>query len=56
MPRWLQVVIDVNPISVAVALTRGLFHGTADAADLAAGMGVCLLLVVVLLRSQYSFT
>ncbi|MBD2869162.1 ABC transporter permease [Paenibacillus arenilitoris] len=47
MPRWLQVVVDVNPISVAVALTRGLFHGTADAADLAAGMGVCLLLVVV---------
>lgn len=47
MPRWLQVVVDVNPISTAVALTRGLFHGTADTADLAAGIGVGLLLIVV---------
>lgn len=47
MPQWLQVAVDVNPISIAVALTRGLFHGTADAADLAAGIGVGLLLIAV---------
>lgn len=47
MPRWLQVIVDVNPISVAVTLTRGLFHGTANAADLAAGIGVCLLLIAL---------
>lgn len=47
MPRWLQAAVDVNPISIAVALTRGLFHGTAEAADLAAGIGVGLLLIAV---------
>lgn len=47
MPRWLQVAVDMNPISAAVALTRGLFHGTADAVDLAAGIGVGLLLIVI---------
>lgn len=47
MPRWLQTAVEVNPISIAVALTRGLFHGTAEAADLAAGIGVGLLLIAV---------
>ncbi len=47
MPRWLQAIVEANPISVAVALTRGLFHGTASAADLAAGIGICLLLIAV---------
>lgn len=47
MPRWLQAVVDMNPISVAVVLTRGLFHGTANAADLTAGVGVCLILIVI---------
>lgn len=47
MPRWLQVAIDLNPISVAVSLTRGLLHGTANASDLATGIGVGLVLIVV---------
>jgi len=47
MPGWLRAAIDANPISAAVALTRGLFHGTADAVDLAAGIGVGLLLIAV---------
>ncbi|CAG5089403.1 AcrW [Thermobacillus xylanilyticus] len=47
MPRWLQAAVDVNPISVAASLTRGLFHGTATAGELAAGIGACLLIAAV---------
>lgn len=47
MPRLLQVAIDVNPISIAVTLTRGLLDGTVDAAQLAAGIGVVLLLIAI---------
>lgn len=47
MPRWLQAAIDANPVSVAVGLTRGLFHGTADGTDLVTGMGAGLLLIAV---------
>lgn len=47
MPRWLRAAIELNPISVAVNLTRGLLYGTADAADVAAGIGVGLLLIAV---------
>ncbi|MEK3733019.1 MULTISPECIES: ABC transporter permease [Paenibacillus] len=45
MPSGLMMAIDWNPISVAVSLTRGLLHGTASAADKAAGLGVGLLLL-----------
>jgi ABC-2 type transport system permease protein len=47
MPRWLQVAIDLNPISIVVTLTRGLLSGTAGAAELAAGIGVVLLFIVI---------
>jgi len=47
MPRLLQVAIDVNPISIAVTLARGLLDGTADAAQLSAGIGVVLLLIAI---------
>lgn len=55
MPRWLQAAVDMNPISIAVALTRGLFHGTAEAANLAAGIGVGLLLIAVFAPLSISF-
>ncbi|MGG1877410.1 hypothetical protein ABDI30_07415 [Paenibacillus cisolokensis] len=45
MPSGLQMAIDLNPISLAVSLTRGLLHGTASAADMAAGLGFGLLLL-----------
>ncbi|MFC4303998.1 ABC transporter permease [Cohnella boryungensis] len=47
MPGWLKTATDLNPISIAVNLTRELLHGTADAADLAAGIGVGLLLIAI---------
>jgi len=47
MPRWLQAVVNANPISMAVALTRGLFHGNAGAGELAAGIGAGLVIAAV---------
>jgi ABC-2 type transport system permease protein len=47
MPRWLRVAVDANPISAAATLTRGLFHGTATAGELAAGIGAGLLFAAV---------
>jgi len=49
MPRWLQGAVDANPISAAATLTRGLFHGTATAGELAAGIGAGLLIAAVFL-------
>ncbi|MCY7559925.1 MAG: hypothetical protein E7L01_03805 [Paenibacillus macerans] len=37
----------MNPISIAVQLTRELLHGTAGASDLASGIGAGLLLIAV---------
>ena len=47
MPGWLRTPIDLNPISIAVQLTRELLHGTAGASDLASGIGAGLLLIAV---------
>ena len=47
MPHWLQTAVDANPISVAATLTRGLFHGTATAGELVAGIGAGLLIAAV---------
>ncbi|MFC4598361.1 ABC transporter permease [Cohnella hongkongensis] len=47
MPGWLGTTIDWNPVSIAVRLVRGLLHGTATAADLAAGIGLPLLLAAL---------
>ncbi|WP_059041395.1 ABC transporter permease [Paenibacillus rubinfantis] len=47
MPRWLQVIVEINPISIAVTLTRGLLHGNASAFGLATGLGVCLLMIAI---------
>lgn len=47
MPRWLRAAVDANPISIAASLTRGLFHGTATAGELAAGIGAGLLSAIV---------
>jgi len=42
--------VKLNPISIAVTAARGLMEGTAGAADLAAGIGVCLLLLVAFVQ------
>ncbi|GIO14068.1 transport permease protein [Cohnella xylanilytica] len=53
MPGWIDMVVKLNPISVAVTAARGLMEGTAGAADLAAGIGVCLLLLVVFVPTAF---
>lgn len=47
MPRWIQVLVDLNPISIASATVRGLMMGTADAPLLAKGMGVCVVIIAI---------
>lgn len=45
MPRWLGRLVELNPVSIAVRTVRGLMHGAADGADIAAGIGLCLLIL-----------
>ncbi|MCR8843545.1 ABC transporter permease [Paenibacillus sp. SC116] len=47
MPDWMGVIVGLNPISIAATTARGLMHGTASTSDIAAGVGVCLLLLVL---------
>jgi len=47
MPRWLRTAVDANPVSMAAALARGLFHGDATAGELAAGIGAGLAIAAV---------
>lgn len=47
MPKWIQVVVDLNPISIATTTLRELFLGTADAGVSLQGIGVCLLFIAI---------
>jgi ABC-2 type transport system permease protein len=45
MPRWIQVLVEINPVSIAVSTVRVLMNGTASPANLLIGFGLCLLLL-----------
>lgn len=45
MPGWIRTLVQANPVSMAAAAARGLMEGTASAAEIAAGLGVSLLLI-----------
>lgn len=47
MPGWVQAFVDVNPVSILATATRGLMHGGADAADVAAVLAWSVGLVAV---------
>ncbi len=47
MPRWIEVLVEFNPISIAAASVRGLMNNTVDPLVLAKGIGVCLLMIVI---------
>lgn len=47
MPKWMQVIVDINPISHAVTAARGLMHGTATAGQI----GLVLLSSAVLIAA-----
>nr|WP_244231232.1 ABC transporter permease [Saccharomonospora piscinae] len=47
MPGWLQVFVNVNPVSHAVSAVRGLVHGTPDLAAIGATLGAAAVLTAV---------
>ena len=47
MSPWLQVIVDLNPITHLVTATRGLMHGTATVAEIGWVLGACAVLVAV---------
>lgn len=47
MPNWIQFIVDLNPLSIAVSTVRGLMYGTANFPDILQGIGICTLLVIV---------
>ncbi|RJE91097.1 ABC transporter permease [Paenibacillus sp. 1011MAR3C5] len=55
MPGWLGEIVDFNPISLAASALRGLMHGTATTADLAWGIGMGTLLIVVFAPLTFYF-
>lgn len=47
LPGWLQVFVDVNPISILVTAVRGLMQGTPHGPDVVVVFGISALLVAV---------
>ncbi len=47
MPKWIQVVVDLNPVSIASTTVRELMSGSASVSEIAAGIVVCLLILIV---------
>lgn len=47
MPRWIQILVDINPISIAAATIRELFHGTANSIVLIKGLAVCGMIIII---------
>lgn len=47
MPAWLQVVVDLNPVSHVVTASRGLMHGTATVAEIGWVLAASAVLVAV---------
>ena len=47
MPVWLQVAVNLNPISHLVTATRGLMHGTSTVDQIARVLLVCAVLIIL---------
>lgn len=47
MPKWIQVLVDINPISIVTSTVRGLMSGTATASELLSGVAICILFIAV---------
>ncbi|MCF1617339.1 ABC transporter permease [Tetragenococcus koreensis] len=47
MPRWIQVIVDLNPISIATTTVRGLISGTATTVDIIGGIIICMSIILV---------
>jgi ABC-2 type transport system permease protein len=47
MPKWIQVIVDINPISIVTSTVRGFMSGTATTAEIVSGIAICILFIVV---------
>ncbi|MCF1675041.1 MAG: ABC transporter permease, partial [Tetragenococcus koreensis] len=47
MPRWVQVIVNLNPISIVTTSVRGLMSGTATTAEIAGGIAICMLFIAI---------
>lgn len=47
MPKWIQVIVDLNPISIATSTVRGLMSGTANSNDILGGISIYMLLIII---------
>lgn len=47
MPKWIGMIININPISIAVNTAREFMNGTGDSISIALGIGICLLLIFI---------
>lgn len=47
MPKWIQVIVDLNPISIATSTVRGFMSGTANTTEIVGGIAVCMLFIIV---------
>ncbi|MCM3781756.1 ABC transporter permease [Neobacillus mesonae] len=55
MPKWIRVVVELNPISIASTAVRGLMNGTATTVTVIAGIGICLLFIFVFAPLTFYF-
>ncbi|WP_249043308.1 ABC transporter permease [Paenibacillus faecis] len=55
MPGWIGRLVELNPISVVVTAVRGLMEGTTGGGEIAAGLGVCLVLIAVFAPLTFYF-
>ncbi|QQK80073.1 ABC transporter permease [Salicibibacter cibi] len=47
MPKWIQVIVDINPISIVTSTVRGLISGATTTAEIVSGIVICILFIVV---------
>lgn len=47
MPKWIQVIVDINPISIVTSTVRGFMSGTATTAEIIGGISICMLFIIV---------
>ncbi|WP_152658171.1 ABC transporter permease [Oceanobacillus sp. CFH 90083] len=47
MPKWIQIIVDLNPISMVTVTVRGLISGAATISEISAGIAICVLFIII---------
>ncbi|MBX0320363.1 MULTISPECIES: ABC transporter permease [Shouchella] len=47
MPKWIQVIVDINPISIVTSTVRGFMSGTVTTAEIVGGIAICVLFIII---------